>query len=75
MVSITLTNNMDRKTLLVDAEKTIREVLDENNVDYSTATPALDGTPLRAGEMDKSLASYGITESCRLSCIAKTSNA
>ena len=34
MVSITLTNNMDRKTLLVDAEKTIREVLDENNVDY-----------------------------------------
>ena len=55
MVSIPLTNNMDRKTLLVDAEKTIREVLDENNVDYSTA--------------------YGITESCRLSCIAKTSNA
>ena len=75
MVSITLTSNMDRKTLLVDAEKTIREVLDENNVDYSAATPALDGTPLRAGEMDKSFASYGITESCRLSCIAKTSNA
>ena len=75
MVNVTLRNGLDLKVVPADPIMTIREFLDSNGVNYSTATPALDGTPLRAGELDKSFDAYGITDSCRLSCIEKTSNA
>ena len=54
---------------------TIRNILEDNAVDYSVAQVMLDGVSLQAGDMDKTLADMNITEKCMLIAVVKAANA
>lgn len=75
MIQIKIVTNTSRKTITADANRTIREVLEENNVNYDVAPVYLDGAPLQAGDHDKTFAGIGINEKCTLTAVIKTENA
>ena len=54
---------------------TLREILEDNAVDYSIAQVMLDGANLQAGDMDKTLADMNVTEKCMLIAVVKAANA
>jgi hypothetical protein len=53
----------------------LREILEDNAVDYSVAQVMLDGASLQAGDMDKTLADMNVTEKCMLIAVVKANNA
>lgn len=56
-------------------DTSLREILEDNAVDYSVAQIMLDGASLLAGDMDKTLADMNITEKCMLIAVVKANNA
>lgn len=75
MISITLSTNTSRKTVVVAPDTTLREILEDNEVNYAAANVHLDGGGLNPGDMDKSFSTLGITEKCYLSVVVKADNA
>lgn len=75
MVSIKVGTNDRRSTVLVESNKTLREILEDNEINYATAAVYLDGSTLNPGDMDKTLDDFGIGESCYLVAVIKTTNA
>ena len=75
MIQITMITNNPKKVITVSEDATIREVLDENHVNYAVGVTSLDGIALRPGDMDKTFAEHGITDACFLSCVFKADNA
>lgn len=75
MIQVIVGNNMKRSTVIVDENSTLRKVLEENNVDYAIGMTSLDGAPLGAGDLDKTFASFGVTEKCYLLNVVKADNA
>jgi len=56
-------------------DTSLRNILEDNSVDYSIAQVMLDGVSLQAGDMDKTLADMNITEKCMLIAVVKANNA
>ena len=75
MIFVTIGNNVNRSTVAVDENSTLRTALEENGVDYTRGTMHLDGAPLRAGDLDKTFAQMGVTEKCYLLSVVKADNA
>ena len=75
MIKVIVSNNVKRETVFVSDDRTLRSVLEENQIDYTRGMTNLDGSPLRAGDLDKTFADFNITEKCFLSAIVKTDNA
>lgn len=75
MVNVSLITNNGPQTVCVSEDSTIREVLDGNHVNYSVGSPMLDGFTLKPGDLDKTFAEYGITDSCYLNVVVKADNA
>lgn len=75
MIKVTLITNAGRKSFPVSDDATPRKVFDDNNVNYSVGKPAIDSVPMGIGDMDKSFAELGITDSCYLTCVVKADNA
>ena len=75
MIKVTVGNNVERKPVIVDEHSTLRSVLEENNINYTSGTMHLDGSSLRPGDLDKTFAELGITEKCYLLNVAKADNA
>lgn len=75
MIQVVLGNNVNKTTVTVDSNRTLRDVLEENHIDYSRGTMTLDGSPLQAGAMDKTFAEMGITTKCYLLSVTKADNA
>lgn len=75
MITVKVGSNLDRKTIMVQDDTTIRKVLEDNDVNYGTAQVHIDGSVLGPGDMDKTFAQVGITTSCFLVAVVKTSNA
>lgn len=75
MIRVTVGTNTSRKNVVVDETATLRQVLENNEIDYSRANVNLDGASLNAGDMDKSFADLGITENCFLIASVKQDNA
>lgn len=75
MIRVQVGNNLDRKTVIVDSDVTLRNVLEENGVDYYRFQMNLDGAMLRPGDFDKTFADFGITEKCFLLAVQKADNA
>lgn len=75
MIQIRITTNTIRKTIATDENNTIRQVLDNNNINYEVTPVYLDGAPLSIGDHDKTFAELGIKEKCMLTAIIKTENA
>lgn len=75
IVNVKVGTNLNRKTVAVPSNKTIREILEENEINYATSTVFLDGSTLQAGDMDKTLDDFNITTTCFLIAAQKTENA
>ena len=75
MIQVTIGNNLNRKKVMVNPNTTLREVLNENEIDYGSANMHLDGCSLQPGDLDKSFAELGITGNCFLLAVIKADNA
>ena len=76
MIKVSFSSNVKRIALTVDENTTtVRQFLEENEVDYSRAITSIDGCPLQAGDMDKPFVSFGVTEKCLLTSVVKADNA
>lgn len=75
MIQVTIGTNTSRNKVSVAPETSLREVLDEQEVNYSVANVHLDGCALKPGDLDKSFADLSITDSCYLIAVIKSDNA
>lgn len=75
MIKVVVGNNVKRETVIVDANTTLRTVLEDASVDYTRGVMHLDGSSLNPGDLDKTFASLGITEKCYLLNVVKADNA
>ena len=75
MIKVTMGNNVKRKTEILDPETTLREALEDAEIDYTKGITNLDGSSLTAGDLDKTFADFGITEKCYLLNVVKADNA
>ena len=75
MIKVVVGNNVKRENVIVDANTTLRTVLEDANVDYTRGVMHLDGSSLNPGDLDKTFASLGITEKCYLLNVVKADNA
>jgi hypothetical protein len=75
MIKVTLGNNVKRKTEILDPETTLREALEDAQIDYTNGIMNLDGSTLSPGDLDRSFADFGITEKCYLLNVVKADNA
>lgn len=70
-----LFNGGSRCEVIVPTSYTIRQVLEENHVDYARGITNLDGTVIRGDALDRTLESFGASGVCMLSNVVKTENA
>ena len=49
MIKVVVGNNVKRETVIVDANTTLRTVLEDANVDYTRGVMHLDGSSLMEG--------------------------
>lgn len=75
MIKVNVGNNLKQEVVVVDENTTLRQVFEDSGINYSTGMNTLDGAPLRPGDLDKSFAEHGITESCWLLSVIKADNA
>lgn len=75
MIKVTVGNNVKRESMIVDAARTLRSVLEEAGVDYTRGVMHLDGSSLNPGDLDKTFGDFGITEKCFLLNVVKADNA
>ncbi len=75
MLKVTVGNNIDRKTVIIDANTTLRKCLDDNGVDFSRGVLTLNGSSLRPGDIDKTFSDLGVTNTAFLMSITKADNA
>lgn len=75
MIKVTVGNNVKRESVIVDENTTLRTVLEDNGIDYTSGTMHLDGSSLKPGEIDKTFAELGISEKCYLLNVVKADNA
>lgn len=75
MIKVTIGTNTNRRSVNVDPNRTIKSVLDEQGINYTTGTLHLDGATLQPGEINKTFADFGITDSCYLIAVVKADNA
>ena len=75
LVKVKVGTNLNRTEVTVPSNKTIREILEENEINYATTTIFVDGVTVQLGEMDKTLEELRIKESCFIIAAQKTENA
>lgn len=75
MIKVTVGNNVKRESVIVDGNTTLRTVLEDNGIDYTSGTMHLDGSSLKPGEIDKTFTDLGITDKCYLLNVVKADNA
>ena len=75
MIKVTMGNNVKRTSEIVDESTTLREVLEDADIDYTVGIMNLDGSTLNPGDLDKTFADFGIAEKCYLLNVVKADNA
>lgn len=80
MVSVTVGNNVNRVTTIINENTTLRTCLEENGVDYTRGALHLDGSTLQPGALDKTFKDLGYDGTdghnrCFLMSVAKADNA
>lgn len=75
MIKVVVGNNVEKNSVIVDSQATLRQVLEGEGIDYTRGQMHLDGVTLRAGDLDKTFADFGVTEKCYLLNVAKADNA
>jgi len=75
MIKVTMGNNVKRTSEILDENTTLREALEEAEIDYTRGIMNLDGSTLSPGDLDKTFADFGIKEKCYLLNVVKADNA
>lgn len=75
MIKVTIGTNTKRTNVIVPSNTTLRQVLEENDIDYSTGALHLDGASLKPGDLDYSFEDLGITEKAYLINVVKADSA
>lgn len=75
MIKVIVGTTTQRVEKNYNPSTSLREILEDNAVDYSIAQVMLDGANLQAGDMDRTLADMNITEKCMLVAVIKAVNA
>ena len=75
IVNVKIGTNLNRETISVTSDKTIRELLEQQGINHATTTIFLDGDTVKAGEMDKTLDDFNIADTCYIIASQKTENA
>lgn len=75
MIKVIVGTTTQRNEKLYSGSTSIREILEDNAVDYSVAQVMLDGASLQPGDMDKTLSDMNVTEKCMLIAVVKAANA
>lgn len=73
MIKVRLGSNATVKDVIADPEDNVKKILEDNGVDYSSATVTLDSVPLDVAGMNKSLKDLGVVEKCILASTVKHS--
>ena len=71
MISVLVGTNTNRRRITVDPSRTIKSVLEEQHIDYSTGGIHLDGLAIGGEGLNKTFAEHGITEDCILISVVK----
>ena len=71
MIKVIVGTNTDRKQVTVDPSRTLKDVLDENGIDYSRGGIHLDGLAVGGEGLNKSFTDHGINEDCILISVVK----
>jgi hypothetical protein len=75
VVRVTVGNNVQKETKDVPSTETLRTTLENANIDYTRGITTIDGSSLKAGDMDKTYAELGITGRTFLLNVVKADNA
>lgn len=80
MIKVTIGNNVNRESVIIDENTTLRAALEDKGIDYSVGMTSLDGSTLEPGALDKTFAEFGYTgeeghNKCFLLNVVKTDNA
>ena len=75
MIKVIVGNNVQRTTAIVSENTTPRQVLEQNEVDYTRGATNLNGCTLGIADLDKSFEALGVKEQCYLLNVAKADNA
>jgi len=75
MIKAIIGNNISRSQSIIDENTTLREALEQANIDYAIGMTSLDGVTLKAGDLDKTFADFGIEDHCYLMNVVKADNA
>ena len=71
MIKVLIGTNTNRKQITTDPSITLKSVLEENGIDYSTGGIHLDGLAVAGEDLNKSFADHGIVEDCILISVVK----
>lgn len=71
MIRVTIGTNTSRKNITIDPARTLKSVLEENGIDYSTGGIHLDGLAVGGEGLNKSFTDHGIAEDCILIAVVK----
>ena len=71
MIKVIVGNNLKRKEVIVEDSTTIKQVLEDAEVDYSTGATHLQGSTLQPGDFDKTFQELGVREQCYLINVVK----
>ena len=80
MIKVIVGNNVERKSDIVNPTSTLRQVLDNNEIDYTRGVMHLDGSSLNPGDLNKTFLELGYDGSegrnkCFLLNVVKADNA
>lgn len=73
MVKVTIRNNADSKTMMMDGNTTVREAMAESGMAFSSGTMHLNGTPVL--DLDRKINSFGNFEEVLLFSVTDGKNA
>lgn len=72
MIKVTIGTNMDRVEVMTTKTAVVKNLLEENNVDYTIGSIHFDGVALSAGDLNKTLEELGAKDSCYLIVVLKS---
>ena len=75
MTKVTLSTVDSRNSLIVEDSKTVKEILQENGVNFSTASVMIDGMTLTPDRLRQSLTDLNATGECTIATVIKMDNA
>lgn len=75
IIKVTIGTNTERKSITVDNNETVKNVLANNDVNHQSCVVHLDGLPLTVAELNSTFADLNITDECTLLAVVKASNA